>query len=184
MVVGGARVEGRFRVLLRERIEMVDPRDPGAKQPYHTVEDVAIEEAGRRLAECALSAGRMAGGGMGRIVANLAARGYRTVGIGILQSSGRKGSSLAATLASHALIHTADGDHFRQALAGAAAGLGLPVVEVPLRDLDALAAEGTGESIEDLHLALKEGGREVGPPWGADQKAAALMALVVLSSTV
>lgn len=39
----------RPRVLLRERIEMADPRLVGSKQPYHEIEGMPLREAERRL---------------------------------------------------------------------------------------------------------------------------------------
>jgi hypothetical protein len=182
VVVGVSLAGGRCQVRLRERLEMMDPRDPASKQPYHTVENLPVAEAADRLARYAATAEQTAGEGLRRIVDLLAQRGHRTVGLGLLESSGRKGGSLAAILASHALIHTADGDHYRRALAASAAGLGLPVVRVRARDLDERAAEVMGEPLAKLRVALDEAGRDLGPPWGADQKAAALLAWLVLKA--
>ena len=182
VVVGVSTMGAQCQVLLRDRIEMMDPRDPASKQPYHSVESLPIGEAQDRLGRYAATAERMAREAVGRIVEQLAGRDHRVVALGILDSAGRKGGSLAAVLGSHALIHTADGEHFRNALAGAATLLGLPVVRVQTRELDAKAADATGEPIERLQLALKQAGRDVGPPWGADQKAAALLAWSVLAA--
>jgi hypothetical protein len=117
-----------------------------------------------------------------RLIAQLARGGRRAVGVGILGSSGRTGSDLAAILASHALIHTAEGEHFRTALAGAAGRCGLAVVRVPARELESRAGTAIGKPIQRLQLMLKEQGRRLGPPWGVDQKAAALLAWLVLAS--
>ena len=182
VVVGVSLDGGSNRVLLRERIELMNPGDPGSKQPYHSVEGLPIPEAGDRLVKYAATAQRLAGEAVRGMVGRLREGGHRTVALGILDSAGRKGSRLADILASHALIHTADGDHFRSALAGAAARLGLPVVRVQTRELDAKAAEVTREPIGRLKLALKDAGRDLGPPWGADQKAAALLACLVLAA--
>jgi hypothetical protein len=116
-----------------------------------------------------------------KIVDQLSQGGYRGIGLGILESAGRKGSALGNILASHALIHTADGDHFRNAMAAAASRCGLPTFRVRARELDARAAEAIGKPIETLQLVLKGVGRDMGPPWGADHKAAALLAWLVLA---
>jgi len=175
------RVEGRPEVLLRERIELADPRDPASKQPYHAVEGLGVDEAARRLQAYETTAADKAHEALSRAVDALRGGGRRVVGVGILDSSGRKGSSLASTLASHALIHTADGDHFRSAIAAAAGRCGLPAPRVRARDLEAEAATATGRRPEALKKALVELGREVGPPWTADQKAAALLAWLLLA---
>jgi hypothetical protein len=123
----------------------------------------------------------MAGEALRRIIERLAVSGHRCIGVGLLDSSGRKGENLAKILASHALIHTADGDHYRDALAAAATRLGLGVVRVRTRDLEARAVEVLDEPPEKTQVALKEASRDLGPPWGADQKAAALLARTVLA---
>jgi hypothetical protein len=140
-VVGCGHEEGRPRILLRERVEMMDPRDPASKQPYHAVESLSLNEAARLLAGWTAAAERMAAEGLRGMIQRLAARDTRCVGVGILESSGRKGESLARIVASHSLIHTADGDHYRDALARAAKQMGLPVVRLPARDLEARTAE-------------------------------------------
>jgi hypothetical protein len=180
-VVAVAREGAGIRVLARERVEMTDTGDPGSKQPYHTVEGRPLAEAERRLRAYSASAERMAHESVARLVEEIAARDHRVKAVGILESSGRKGASLADTLASHALIHTADGGHFRDALAAAAGGEGLAVTRVRARELEDAAATAIGRPGAALARQVKELGREVGPPWGADQKAAALLAWLVLA---
>jgi hypothetical protein len=179
-VVGVGDVDGRVRVLVRDRIEMAEPADAEAKQPYHAVEDLPVDEAGKRLARYAARAESMAHAALRRIVDHLAQDHRRVIGLGILDSAGRKGGSLVAILASHALIHTADGDHFRDAIGSAAARCQLKVSRVRARDLEKEASAALKTPVERLRQTLQELGREVGPPWTADQKAAALLAWVVL----
>jgi hypothetical protein len=178
VVLGGSRADPE--ILARSRVEMADPRAPLSKQPYHAVEDLGVEEAARRVAGYRKVAESMAYAAVQALAQDLAARGYRAMSVGILESSGRKGSSLAAILASHALIHTADGDHFRNALAAAAERSGLAVSRVPGRDLEARAEARLRRPVSRLQTAVKELGRQVGPPWGADQKMAALLAWLLL----
>src|SRR3989304_239320 len=134
---GGSHADPR--VLARSRVEMADHRAPESKQPYHAVETLGVEEAARRLDGYMAVAEGMAYAAIQALAEDLSGRGYRVTSVGVLESSGRKGSSLASILASHALIHTADGDHFRQALAAAAERSGLAVSRVPARDLEAPA---------------------------------------------
>ena len=168
-------------VLARSRVEMADPADPKSRQPYHTVEPLGVEEAARRLDAYRRVADGMAYKAIQALTRDLSAHGYRAASAGILESSGRKGSALAAILASHALIHTADGDHFRAALAAAAEENGLTVSRVGARDLDARAEVRLGRPASRLRDDVKEMGRQVGPPWGADQKMAALLAWMLLA---
>jgi hypothetical protein len=160
---------------------MTDPREPEARQPYHAVQGRPIDEATRRIHAYAEAAALMAGAAMRRIVGQLAGSGLRVIGVGILESAGRRAGSFADILRSHATIHTADGDHFRSALAAGAAGCGLSVWRVRARDLEVDAANAIGQAHQTLQQTVKELGREAGPPCGADQKAAALLAWLVLA---
>jgi hypothetical protein len=180
-LVGVGAAGGALRLLLRERLVLADERDPESKQPYHAVEGLPVPEAARRLKAYTAGAERMAATALRTIVAALAKDGHSVVGLGILDSAGRQGRSLAEVLASHALIHTADGNHFRDAVAAAATGCRVPVARVRAKDLEAQAEAAIGRPLETLRQALKELGREAGPPWGADQKAAALLAWRVLA---
>lgn len=171
-----------LRVLARERIEMADPRAPESRQPYHAVEGLPVAEAARRLAAYEARAGLAAQQAIAGLAGRLEKAGHPLCGVGILESSGRKGGALAAILASHALIHTADGDHFRAALAAAAQTNGLFVLRVPARALEAQAAVLLGKPPRVLGDMIQRLGRSVGPPWAADQKAAALLAWVVLTT--
>jgi hypothetical protein len=180
-LVALAVADGRPHVVARDRIVMADERDPESKQPYHAIEELPIKEAARRLAGYEKTANRMAQDAVRQVVDELQKDGHKVVGIGILDSSGRSGDSLEAILASHALIHTADGDHYRRALAAAAEGCGVQAVRVRARDLEQEAASALRQTPEKLKQTLKDLGREVGPPWTADHKGAALLAWLILS---
>jgi len=178
--VGIGEAGGEPRVLMRRRLEMADAGDPNSRQPYHAVEGLPVPEARNRLEAFQAEASRLAYEGLADAIRELERNGHRVVGIGILDSSGRKASSLEVTLSSHALIHTADGDHFRTALVNAAARCGFGASRVRARDLDAEASATIGRTPVALRQALAALGREVGPPWAADQKSAALVAWLVL----
>ena len=175
-VVGVALDGDRVRVVARDRVEMANA--PESKQPYHALEGVPLSEAEPRLRAFERDARDRARAELTRVLGGL--EGRRIAVVGILESAGRKGTALADILASHALIHTADGDHFRAALAGAAEGRGLAVVRVKARDLEDDAARAIRRPGETLAREIKDLGRAVGPPWGADQKAAALLAWLCL----
>jgi hypothetical protein len=178
VVLGGSRADPR--ILARSRVEMADARDPESKRPYHAVEALGVEEAARRVARYMAVAERMAYAAIQTLARDAVTLGFRASAVGILESSGRKGGSLPSILASHALIHTADGDHFRQALAAAAERSDLAVSRVPARDLDAEAEARLRRPLPGLQDTVKQLGRQVGPPWGADQKMAALLAWLLL----
>jgi hypothetical protein len=180
MVVIGGPVSAPV-LLARQRVALMDDHDPPSKQPYHTVELMCIEEATGRLDGYLAVATSMAQASLHAQSAALEERGIRLRSVGILESSGRKPVSLSSILASHAAIHGADGDHFRNALAGAAELLRLRVSRVRAREIETHAANSLRQPASRLLDVVNELGRGVGPPWGADQKKAALLAWSLLA---
>jgi hypothetical protein len=178
VVLGGTTAAPTL--LDRSRVTLIDDRDPDAKQPYHAVEFLCVEEATGRLDGYLGAATRMAQAAMEAESEKLKKLGLALKSVGILDSSSRKDIALSSILASHALIHAAEGDHYRNALSAAAERLRLEVCRLQARALE-------GHAMKCLRLPLKRLldtvnglGREVGPPWGADQKKAALLAWTLL----
>jgi hypothetical protein len=182
VVIGGTR--SAPRLLARERVTLADERLAGSKQPYHAIEALPLPEARAQLAALESSAARLAAAAIGQLVQIARAAGIEPCAAGILDSAGRRGATLEAILASHALIHTADGNHFREALNAGCAVQGLPVVRIRQRDLAREAAAGLRRAPRALTATLTQLGRAAGPPWGADQKAAALIAWLLLARGV
>ena len=170
------------RVLGRARIELADGALEGSKQPYHAIEALPLREARRRLAQFEASSVALAREGLQSLALEARSRGATLCAAGILDSSGRSGANLEAILASHALIHTADGNHFRAALAQACALEGLPVTRVPQRELAERAAAALRRTPLQLRRVVDSLGRPLGPPWGHDQKDAALLAWLLLGA--
>jgi len=171
-------------VLARERLELADEKLPGARQPYHAIEPLPLAAASARLATFRESAAALAASSVGTLVETARAAGIEPVAAGILDSSGRAPGALEAILASHALIHTADGNHFREALANACAALNLPFARIRQRDLAAEAARALKRTPKELTATVARLGREAGSPWGADQKSAALLAWLLFARGV
>ena len=178
VAVGGTSAQPQL--LMRVRIEMADQDLQGSKQPYHEVEGLPIAEAERRLMGYRESAGAMAYAALRPVVESLRRTGYEPTAAGILESSGRKVTSLESILASHALIHTADGNHFREALAQACARCDLPVRRVRGRELLDQAAKTLRKPPQQLQASIQALGRSCGRPWDGDHKCAALLAWLLL----
>ena len=168
-------------VLAREQLELADTQLEGSRQPYHTLAELPLAEAQRRLARFEESAARLALKQLRTLLARMAASGYEARGAALLDSAGRSGVSLKAILASHALIHAADGNHFRAALAATCEALGLPLSRIAQRELTARAAAALRQSAARVTAAAAVMGSGLGPPWGADQKSAALLAWLELA---
>ncbi|HEY2678341.1 MAG TPA: hypothetical protein VGI65_15315 [Steroidobacteraceae bacterium] len=167
-------------VLARSRVLLIDDHDPDSKQPYHSVELLCVEEATGRLTGYLDVARAMAYAAIKTQAEELKSQGYGVRRAGILESAGRKPSSLASILASHALIHAADGDHFRNALWAAAGQYGLEVHRIQARTLEEHAMARLHLPKQRMLDTVNQLGRQVGPPWGADQKKAALLAWSLL----
>jgi hypothetical protein len=179
MVVIGATAAGPT-LLDRSRVLLIDDHDPDAKQPYHAVEFLCVEEATGRLDAYMAAATRIAQNSIQAQSEQLKQRGFALKSVGVLESSSRKHIALPSILASHALIHAAEGDHFRNALSVAAETLRLEIFRLPARALQEHAVKCLRLPLERLLDTVKELGRDAGPPWGADQKQAALLAWTLL----
>jgi hypothetical protein len=179
VVMAGA--PGREEVLDRRRLFIIDPKVKGASQPYHYVEEMEIRAAQRHLTRCAADSTRLALEALTGVSADLRGRGFTVMASSILLSSARPLPDLEEILASHPLIHTAEGEFFRQAFRGAFERLKIPVTGIRTCDLDDRAREAFGEAAPEVHKRIDAMGRSLGAPWTKDEKTAALAAAIVLA---
>lgn len=168
------------RVLARERIELADASMAGSRHPYHALAALPPAEARPQLERYEQSAAQLAHAAVEHLRALAREGGAGLAAVGILDSSGRSAASLEVILGSHALIHSAEGHHFRAALAQAAAAGGLGVTRIQKRELSARAQAALGRTEGHLSAAVTALGRGLGAPWGADQKSAVLLAWLLL----
>jgi hypothetical protein len=176
VAVGGGAASPQ--VLDRRRIEMAD--GPEAKQPYHAAEELPLAKAQALLDRFLREAQERAAADLGAALADLRAEGYDVMGAVVLTASGRPLPGLESVLASHALIHTADGEHFRDALAFAGKQHRVPVTRIREKDLVAQAAKTLGRAAPALQATVTAWGKPLGPPWTQDQKLSALAAWIAL----
>jgi hypothetical protein len=181
VAVAIAERDRRPLLLARVRIELSDERQPESRQPYHAVTPLPLATAAERLTTWERLAARMAQEAIGAIAGRLAGAGHALGAVAILDAADRKPGTLEAILASHALVHAAEGRHFRTALAKGAGACGLAVQRVSARALDADASAALGRPAAALRATILRLGREAGPPWRADHKAAALAAWLALA---
>jgi hypothetical protein len=170
------------KVLERRRIVIADAAIPGSKQPFHAAEKLDFREAEALLGRCRKRSEAMAAGEIGILAAALR-ESHRMVGSGLLMASGRALPDLEAILRSHALIHTAEGEFFRDVLAGASERCGLPVKRVKEREAWERGAEALDMKLETLQERINALGRSLGPPWTQDEKLASLAAWIVLAES-
>jgi hypothetical protein len=169
-------------VIHRSRIELVGHDRPSAKQPYHAAEAMSLPQAEKFIRRSTEDTERLTRRALRALVDELRAKGYQVKGCGLLLGSGRPLGTLATTLASHALIHTAEGNLFREALQHASQHCRLPVTGIRERELYSGAVKTLRMPLGKLQASLAAMGRTVGPPWALDQKHAALAAWLALGS--
>jgi len=170
-------------VLERRRIVTADAAIPGSKQPYHAAEPLDLPKAYALIRRCRDSSNRLAQNSVSDMVAQLARNGRRVLGAGILSASGRPLPDLAAILRSHPLLHTAEGEFFREAMVRASEHCSLPVTRIKERDIWDQGAALFHLDSGDLQQRIGELGRSLGPPWRQDEKLASLAAWIALAES-
>ncbi len=134
------------------------------------------------LPACATVSERLAFTAIEEVVRELEGRGHRVVGSAVLLAAGRPLPPLAKILGSHPLLHTAEGQFFRNAVIQACQRLKLAVVETRERELEAQAKIAFGPTASQVQRRIATLGSSIGPPWTKDHKAAALAALIALAA--
>ena len=175
--------EGEFEVVDRRHIALTEPNDPGLKQPYHHVENLELKAAEEHLANCSAVSGQLSQTAVREILTHLAGIKCKVSACAILTASGRTLPSLEKVLASHALIHQAEGEFFRAIIHKACEEAGLVVTRLPERALEAEVTKTFGRKANQLRRRISGLGKRLGPPWTQDEKLAALAAALVLASS-
>jgi hypothetical protein len=112
------------------------------------------------------------------MIAALAERRIATRAACVPAGNSKLPNVLADILAAHSRIHAAEGVFYREALVEACVRLRLRVTRASERDLWPLSAKALVSTEDKLRTRLREMGKHLGPPWGEDQKVAALAACV------
>jgi len=167
-------VSGDAQALLRWRIELVKGSGFRSGQPYHAAAEMDLAEAGKFLDETRRVASSLAGEQVKAAVEALSADGWKVSQAVVLLGSGRPLPELARILAAHPLIHTAEGEFFRDAMKAGCEQCGLKVAGVKEREV---VAGCTGE----VQAILAAMGKALGPPWRQDEKLSAAAAWMALS---
>ena len=167
-------------VLARNRYELSEGDLPRAV--YHAARQLDLENAGRLVRQVGLVARSAAESQLRRTVAELEAGGYEVVGTAVAARR-ELPAHLSEILGSHPLVHTAEGQLYRDALAEATKLLGLPLTRFVQQELFEEASVHIGTSDASLQAQLTGLGRALGPPWQRDQKEAAAAAWLALAGS-
>ena len=175
-LVAVALQEGKPIVLARQRPHLVQTFSYTFRQPYHTAEKMALEQAREFLAKQQAEARCYALAAIRATERDVAQQGYEVTRAALLLASGRQLPELAKILAAHSLIHTADGEFFREALLRGCAQLKLPVNCIKERELLGIASEVLRCKPAVLAKVAGDLGKPLGSPWTQDEKFATLAA--------
>ena len=134
-VVALAVTKGVPSVLARQRVHLVETFTYRFRQPYHTAEKMPLEEAQAFISRIETEAAALAERAIRALQESLLAQGYALKRSGVVLASGRTLPPLPQILASHALIHTADGELFRRAILQASGRNGLASATAKGREL-------------------------------------------------
>ena len=168
-------------VVDRRKIQLVKTFSYTFRQPYHTAEKMPRPDGAKFIREVQSDARRLGLSSLRSLQTDLAEGDFKLARSALLLASGRTLPALEQILASHALIHTADGELFRDSLRAACTRCHLPVQGIREKELFATASKTLGMQEATLKRRVTEFGKALGPPWSQDEKFAALAAWVTLA---
>jgi len=180
LVVLGTR-GGELQVVDRRRVELVEKGEVSwAKQPYHAAEGLNADDGRDLVTRGVAAAGRIAAREMRAAVERAREAGHEVAACAVLMGAPMPDWTVDEILAVHFRMHKAEGVLFRDALARAARACDLPFLGIPEKQLEDHAERVLATSVGSLRKTIASLGKSAGPPWGKDQKDAALAALIAL----
>ena len=169
-------------VLARQRVHLVETFTYEFRQPYHTAEKMQLGQARDFIERVRDEARRLAHRAIHGLQSHLQDHGIALKSCGLPLASGRPLPDLEEILASHAQIHTADGELFREAMIHSGARLGLRTEGIKERELLEQAAQVFRVQPAALMRRVTELGSPLGAPWSQDEKFATLAAWLALAA--
>jgi hypothetical protein len=151
-------------VLSRQRLQLVKIFSYKFRQPFHTAETMRFEGARKFVSRVRTEAEHIAYRSLRSVQLDLKKLGYQLDRVGLLLASGKPLPELEKILESHALIHTADGELFRQALRRASTRCGLQVICTKERALLEQCMEAFSLKPTELLQRATKLGRPFGSP--------------------
>jgi hypothetical protein len=167
-------------MLDRERVHLVETFTYRFRQPYHTAEKMPIGEAREFVAGVEKESQKLAYRAIQVVRAELQKQSMELTRCALLLASGRALPTFENILASHALIHTADGELFREALSCAVMRSSLEIIKIKEKELLENGVRALRIQPAALLRRLTALGKPFGAPWSQDEKFAALAAWLAL----
>jgi hypothetical protein len=173
-------VPGKFKVLLRRRVELLPPGNSVPRFVYHKAAELPPTQAAELVHRVDAASQEVARIVVKDILDHLHSLDIVVKAAGIPSASKLVPEDLAAVLRSHPLIHTAEAALFRRALTSACKDRGVTVISVGEREVWLSAADAWELKEAELRKQVDGLRKSVGAPWGTDQKTATAMALFAL----
>ena len=165
------------RAITRVQIQLGAPDTPALFQPYHEVMDLPWDRATAAVAKAERAIEAVATERLRSLLLDVRARNLDVICVALVGAPDRK---LQAIGSPHIRAHAAEGVLFRHVWQVAADAVRIPSMAFPEKGFEALAAARLGLPVGAVRERLAEFGRELGRPWRADEKAAAMAAWIGL----
>jgi hypothetical protein len=178
VVAGGV---ARPEVVIRGRAELHDPSGRVRSNAYHAARALepaaaaALVEAAHRIAA------EQAASALERTVREARDEGAVVRSCAVVVGTFPGAARLESILASHALVHAAEGRLYQSALLEGAKSRGLDTLAIAKRSIWEEGEAAVGVAGDELRHWIDQLRRELGPPWAQDQKLAALAAWIALA---
>jgi hypothetical protein len=166
------------RVADRRRVDLSDPAEPDALQPYHPGLEIHGLRGERETSRLVAAVKRHAKTSLARLFRSYAAT-HRLAGVGIVAGSLLDPRSIAND---HIRAHAEEGRLFRAVIETAAATAMLKSLIVMEKELYERAAAALGQPALRLKSLVATLGESVDGSWRAEEKVASLAAWMILGS--
>jgi hypothetical protein len=171
--------DGELTVALRRRVELISPDLP--RMTYHAAEGLPLDEAAALIARVEASVASTTAGAVTSVVDELQDVAGGSLSAVVLGKPTEL-PPLERILASHALLHAAEGVQYREAVQDACEAVGLEAAFVAPKTVAPEAEAALGWAPGEAPAWLRTTGKALGPPWTKDHKDATLAAAIVLAS--
>ncbi len=164
-------------IIRRVEVSLTDRRLHATFQPYHAVMELPWNESQQKVKPAVQAIERVAAKALTALVHEVRQAGLKVVAVGIAGPADR---DLAKIGNYHIRAHAAEGLLFRQVLESAAVSNRIRHHTFIERTLISTAGAELRWPTTKTNKILADLGRVVGPPWRAEQRTAALAALIAL----
>jgi hypothetical protein len=165
------------RILFRREVQLCDPKVPESRQPYHGAIMPFVPATPERVARGTRAAERVGAVVVRELAEELRAGGFHLTGVILVTASNPDISKIGST---HVRAHALEGILFREVLEAGARACRLPARLLLERESLTRASAALRRSPAQLQKSLAGFGKQVGSPWRAEEKSAALGAWLAL----